>query len=530
MNVDSYPIRVLSLFSGVHGLGLGIRIALPGAVTICHVEIEVAACEVLAARMAEGTIEPAPILTDITRFDGRPWRGRVDLIEGGFPCIDLSVAGKQAGIHGEHSGLWFEYLRIIREVEPRWVFIENVPAVIAFPAGGIVLGGLAQGGFDAEWLSIRASDVGASHGRNRVFVLAYKPGVRWGEGWAESEGIKRGSDVSERGGAMAQSDRAGFESRLRNDPTAGHRGSAESEGGASDRAMDDALRSERWPLSRSRDRRSEGIDTNREANSGAGITDEVLGDPDERHDDWSGSARPERRGESPDANGQMGNSNLPRLEGRSIEGCGLPNERITGETGDSELYRISCNCGCTFIGILSDVCPECRTIGSGHTNEVEPGDIRGSILADAGLFDDERSPAGGREAEYRTEYSREELADDDGGGCGIRTDETESEQAGRSRARVLEGRYADIPLFAPGPGATELWQELLVRYPELRPAISQEETESVLRGVANGSSDQFDFEDRTDRLRAVGNMVCPLQAAVAFLTLARRAGLLTGGQ
>jgi hypothetical protein len=92
-------------------------------------------------------------------------------------CTDLSVAGKQAGIHGEHSGLWFEYLRCIREVQPRWCFIENVPAVIAFPAGGIVLGGLAESGYDAQWLSLRASDVGAPHKRERVFILAWKHGL-----------------------------------------------------------------------------------------------------------------------------------------------------------------------------------------------------------------------------------------------------------------------------------------------------------------------------------------------------------------
>ena len=95
-------------------------------------------------------------------------------------CTDLSVAGKRAGITGEHSGLWFEYLRIIRAVRPRWCFIENVPAVIAFPAGGTVLGGLAEERFDAEWISLRASDVGAPHRRERVFVFAWQR--EWGGG------------------------------------------------------------------------------------------------------------------------------------------------------------------------------------------------------------------------------------------------------------------------------------------------------------------------------------------------------------
>lgn len=166
----------ISLFSGAGGLDLAVRIAMPTARCVCYVEREIGAARILAARMEDGSIEPAPIWSDIRSFDCRRWRGRVAGIIGGFPCTDLSVAGKQAGIHGEHSGLWFEYLRIIREVQPRWVYIENVPAVIAFPAGGIVLGGLAEIGFDAEWISLRASDVGAPHRRERVFILAWDRG------------------------------------------------------------------------------------------------------------------------------------------------------------------------------------------------------------------------------------------------------------------------------------------------------------------------------------------------------------------
>ena len=113
--------------------------------------------------MADGSLDDAPIFTDITAFNGRPWRGVVDLIIGGFPCQDLSVAGKQEGIHGKRSGLWFEYARIIREVEPQWVMVENVPPVLAFPAGHAVLRELAESGFDAEWVSVRAADVGAPH-------------------------------------------------------------------------------------------------------------------------------------------------------------------------------------------------------------------------------------------------------------------------------------------------------------------------------------------------------------------------------
>lgn len=84
------------------------------------------------------------------------------------------------------------------------------------------------------------------------------------------------------------------------------------------------------------------------------------------------------------------------------------------------------------------------------------------------------------------------------------------------------GNSGPIPLFAPGPGATELWQDLLVRRPELRPAISSAEIESLVRSVSPGTAAELDFEDRTDQLRALGNLVCPIQAAVAITVLAGR--------
>lgn len=163
----------ISLFSGVGGLDLALKVAAPEAQCVCHVEGDLQAANILAARMQDGSLDEAPIWSDVRTFDGKPFSGKVDGIIGGFPCQDLSIAGKRAGIHGAKSGLWFEYVRIIREVQPRWCFIENVPAVLAFPAGGVVLGELAKLGFDAEWGTLRAAEVGASHGRKRAFILAY---------------------------------------------------------------------------------------------------------------------------------------------------------------------------------------------------------------------------------------------------------------------------------------------------------------------------------------------------------------------
>src|SRR5262249_39831862 len=112
--------------------------------------------------------------TPLFRFDGPQG---IDLICGGFPCQDISVAGKGAGIDGERSGLWAEYARIIGEVRPRYAIIENVSALLG---RGLqrVLWDLAQIGYDAEWHCIPASAVGAPHRRDRIWIVAYAQCVR----------------------------------------------------------------------------------------------------------------------------------------------------------------------------------------------------------------------------------------------------------------------------------------------------------------------------------------------------------------
>lgn len=115
-----------------------------------------------------------PIHDDIRTLDRlvvEAQAGAVDLVCGGFPCTDLSFAGRGAGLSGERSGLWFEYLRVIEEITPRWVVIENVPAL---RSRGLdtVLGGLAALGYDAEWHCLPASAVGATQRRERIWILA----------------------------------------------------------------------------------------------------------------------------------------------------------------------------------------------------------------------------------------------------------------------------------------------------------------------------------------------------------------------
>lgn len=169
MNVDHPPFNFISLFSGGGGLDLGIARAVPGARTVVHVEIEAYACAVLAARMAEGSMAACPIWTDVTTFDGRPWRGVVDCVAGGSPCQDLSVAGKRAGLDGERSGLFWQFVRVVEEVRPRFVCWENVGgAVGSLPR---VFDAFAALGYEGAATVVHASDVGAPHRRARIFLL-----------------------------------------------------------------------------------------------------------------------------------------------------------------------------------------------------------------------------------------------------------------------------------------------------------------------------------------------------------------------
>ena len=159
----------LALFAGAGGGILGGKLL--GWRTVCAVEWEPYPASVLCARQNEGLLPPFPIWDDVQTFDGHPWRGIVDVISGGFPCQDISAAGKGAGIDGERSGMWREMARIIHKVRPKFVFVENSPMLTSRGLGR-VLGDLAEMGFDARWGVLGAADVGANHQRDRIWIVA----------------------------------------------------------------------------------------------------------------------------------------------------------------------------------------------------------------------------------------------------------------------------------------------------------------------------------------------------------------------
>jgi len=165
----------LALFAGAGGGILGGHLL--GWRTVCAVEWEPYPASVLCARQNDKILPPFPIWDDVQTFDGKPWRGIVDVVSGGFPCQDLSVAGNGKGLDGERSGLWKEMGRIIGEVRPRYVFVENSPMLVNNGLGR-VLADLSELGFDAKWGIVGADFVGAPHRRERFWLVAHSRGIR----------------------------------------------------------------------------------------------------------------------------------------------------------------------------------------------------------------------------------------------------------------------------------------------------------------------------------------------------------------
>ena len=191
MNKD---LTIGSLFSGYGGLDLAVS-AVTGARVAWHCEWDDAPSKIL-----EKHFPGVPNYRDVSKVDFTQVEP-VDILTGGFPCQDLSLAGKRAGLReGTRSGLWSEFARAIEEIRPRLVVIENVRGILSAKAHseleqcewclgdgsgepslralGAVLGSLADIGYDAKWTGIRAADAGAPHNRFRIFIVAYPDNAR----------------------------------------------------------------------------------------------------------------------------------------------------------------------------------------------------------------------------------------------------------------------------------------------------------------------------------------------------------------
>ena len=193
-----------SFFAGIGGLDLGLERA--GMECRWQVEIDPFCQRILAKHWPD-----VKRYGDIKQLTGKELEP-VDVVCGGFPCQDLSVAGKQVGIEGTRSGLWFEYARLIGQLRPRYVLIENVSGLLVYDAMRRVVGELARLGYVGVWRSFRASDFGASHLRKRIFIVAHStegsnPGIntKTGNGWKDSQ--RRGCELAYSGGERCREER-----------------------------------------------------------------------------------------------------------------------------------------------------------------------------------------------------------------------------------------------------------------------------------------------------------------------------------
>lgn len=163
----------LHLFAGAGGGILGGMLL--GHTCVCAVEIEPYCREILLQRQRDGVLPRFPIWDDVRTFDGKPWRGQVDVVCGGFPCQDISSGGEsngtRKGIDGNRSGLWSEMARIVSEVRPRFVFVENSPMLVGRGLARVA-SDLAKMGYDSRWCVMGADAMGACHKRSRLWLVA----------------------------------------------------------------------------------------------------------------------------------------------------------------------------------------------------------------------------------------------------------------------------------------------------------------------------------------------------------------------
>ena len=164
----------LDLFSGIGGLSIALR---DWVQPIAYCEIDLYCQGVLLSRMADGSIRRSPIWDDIKTLQGHEFSAPIDIIYGGFPCQDISIAGAGKGLEGERSGLFFEIVRLAKEIQPSFIFLENVPAITE--RGGIsVVREITEMGYDCRWCVISAASIGAKHKRDRWFLLAHTQSKR----------------------------------------------------------------------------------------------------------------------------------------------------------------------------------------------------------------------------------------------------------------------------------------------------------------------------------------------------------------
>lgn len=177
----------LDLFSGIGGISLGLRDYVR---PVAYCEIDPYCQGVLLSRMAQHAIKQAPIWDDIRTISGSELVGHVEIIYGGFPCQDISIAGNKKGLDGERSSLFFDIVRLVHKIEPQFVFLENVSNICKI-GGSEIIKEFEKVGMECRWCCISARSVGAPHKRDRWFMLAYNNRKPSGQTYKSSEFVEK---------------------------------------------------------------------------------------------------------------------------------------------------------------------------------------------------------------------------------------------------------------------------------------------------------------------------------------------------
>lgn len=219
------PIHTISLCTGGGGLDLGVELAIPSARAVVLVEREAPAVATLVAAMEAGLLAPAPVWSDVRTLPGRRYRGLVDGVVGGIPCQPHSVAGKRLG-RDDPRDLWGAARRIVVQSGAWWVLIENVPGMLTSGGAERVWRDLGRLGFEREIGLFSAAEVGASHERQRLFILGVADRARLGLAQCAASVGVRGIDLgdADRFGKLEQNDEDGADARQVAWPRAGGSG------------------------------------------------------------------------------------------------------------------------------------------------------------------------------------------------------------------------------------------------------------------------------------------------------------------
>lgn len=563
----SSQLNYISVCAGVGCLDLSLRIAVPESRTVCFVERESYAAALLVARMESGAMDQAPIWSDVTTFDGKAWRGKVDAIIGGFPCQPFSVAGKREGTEDERH-LFPDIVRIAKESGAPIVWLENVPGLIStrtiLHRGEIVrhlealdaaieaetssrlrwyaqshrdrlhrrllrehgisallyvLCELESAGYQATWGIFSAAEVGAPHRRERLFILAHTKDGRERErfGKRKATGARAQPGPQRRGGDVGHAGQQPRSPEQRRESREGsRRGPSPLDGSGTRESGNDVAKCEsvegrllqperRLNVADSGgcgERLANPAGSGREAgNDEPGAGEPALSSPCINGSGLEYSVKSRRtqagsrrqkysRPESEPRSRALANTPAPQR--RQDERRGEKQRAVTGRSGEQLAHcRVFAAC---FRDATTDV-PEGP---SGFNN--------GRLL-----------PACADCAEWVSQQCRDAMGNAFDAGLQERFFPEIYQRNLREQGQTFEP--PGLGIFPPRPNERELWARILNEHPELAPAI-----EPGVCHLVDGPAIVLD-SNRIDQLRALGNGVVPITAALAFTILTRKAGI-----